>query len=74
MDVHIPFIERHYGYLPDKWKQNAANTDDAFDAAVSALVMWEHVDKFIKLPENIDHEQKLEGIIRHPDWDKQDNA
>ena len=64
------YIEKHYGYLPDVWKQQAAHNDDAFDAAVSVLTMWEQVDELVRLPETPDHEYKLEGIIWHPNWDQ----
>ena len=72
--IRKSYIEKHYGYLADKWKQSAIPTDDAFDAAVSALVMWKHIDDLAKLHGDIDQVQKLEGIIWHPDWDKHYNA
>ena len=64
------YIEKHHGHLPDKWKQKAAQNDDAFDAAVSALVMWEHLDELITLPETLNLEYRLEGIIWHPNWEQ----
>ena len=59
-----------YFHLPDEWKQKTVQNDYAFDAAVSALVMWEYCDELIGLPEVLDPEYRLEGKIWHPKWDQ----
>jgi len=41
----------------------AASTEDAFDAAVSALVMWEHATELVQLPQATDGITLLEGAI-----------
>jgi hypothetical protein len=41
----------------------AASTEDAFDAAVSALVMWEHVTELSQLREAAEEITRLEGAI-----------
>jgi len=64
------YIEKHHGHLPEEWRQKTVQNDDAFDAAVSALVMWEYFDELIRLPEVLDPEYRLEGIIWHPKWDQ----
>ena len=44
----------------------AASTEDAFDAAVSAISMWRHRDELAALPEPTDELTKLEGLIWSP--------
>jgi hypothetical protein len=46
----------------------AFHSEDAFDAAVSALVMVEHLDDLRSLPDEPDPELRLEGRIWHPGW------
>jgi predicted nuclease with RNAse H fold len=56
-----------------RWYPNLAEwsiaSEDAFDAAVSALVMARHADNLAALPSEPDHELRLEGRIWYPDWD-----
>lgn len=44
----------------------AASSDDAFDAAVSALVMAQHIGALTRLPTGTDGKTALEGLIWHP--------
>lgn len=46
--------------------ERASRSDDAFDAAVSALIMSEHMEKLTSLPKVLDRQLLLEGIIWHP--------
>ncbi len=46
----------------------AVRSEDAFDAAVSALVMIEHLDDLCALPDEPDPQLRLEGRIWHPGW------
>jgi hypothetical protein len=46
----------------------AIGSEDAFDAAVSALVMAEHAADLAALPAETDGELRLEGRIWHPGW------
>ena len=46
----------------------AVGSADAFDAAVSALVMVEHRDDLANLPVECEPELRLEGRIWHPGW------
>ena len=66
--------ERHkllaecYPRLEPEHVRLAVASEDAFDAAVSALVMIEHIDDLRALPEERDPELRLEGRIWHPGW------
>lgn len=44
----------------------AASSEDAFDAAVSALIMARHADELTSLPPATDRQTALEGLIWHP--------
>lgn len=44
----------------------AASSDDAFDAAVPALVMAEHIDELTNAPAVMDLKSALEGLIWYP--------
>jgi hypothetical protein len=45
-----------------------ASSEDAFDATVSALVMWEHRAQLAELVNQSDHVSRLEGAIWYPPW------
>jgi NTP pyrophosphatase (non-canonical NTP hydrolase) len=60
-------------YLAEIWpslrgelRETAASTEDAFDAAVSALVMWRHADALGSLPTIADVCTLIEGEIWAP--------
>lgn len=62
-------VER-YPHLDRAHHELAVQSEDAFDAAVSALVMVEHVDDFGRLLREADPDPDLrrEGRIWHPAW------
>ena len=60
------YMEREYGQLEAVARNSAASCEDAFDAAVSALVMWEHRDELASLPAARDDIERLEGAIWRP--------
>lgn len=60
------YLSAHHGTLGDGLRECAASSEDAFDAAVSALVMAEHSEELNALPDMPDREIKLEGLIWHP--------
>lgn len=62
------YLSERYPCLSDDFRRAAINSDDAFDAAVSALVMIEHVGDLTSLPEEPDSVLRLEGRIWHPCW------
>jgi hypothetical protein len=43
-------------------------SDDAFDACISALAMWDAREALLSLPRVDDPQLRLEGIIWHPHW------
>jgi hypothetical protein len=61
-------LEERYPALAPVHRALAVASEDAFDAAVSALVMSEHVEDFERLPDEPDPELRLEGRIWHPGW------
>jgi diadenosine tetraphosphate (Ap4A) HIT family hydrolase len=60
------YLLREYSDLEPQWMEIAASSEDAFDAAVSALVMARHAEAFLQLPDAANQQQKLEGLIWHP--------
>jgi hypothetical protein len=61
-------LARRYPHLDEQHTRLATLSEDAFDAAVSALVMIEHASDLQSLPEERDAELRLEGRIWHPAW------
>ena len=47
-------------------RTRAASSEDAFDAAVSALVMWKHRSQLAELDDQSDEVSHLEGAIWYP--------
>ena len=45
---------------------HASESDDAFDAAVSAISMSQHLKELTNLPDVADRRMLLEGVIWHP--------
>lgn len=60
------YLARRYPDLPDPFRDLAASTEDAFDAAVSALVMHAHVGDLEALAPADDATTRLEGAIWAP--------
>ena len=60
------YIAKYYPELDEQTRVRAAMSEDAFDAAVSALVMAQHTDELTNLPAANDHQAELEGLIWHP--------
>jgi hypothetical protein len=60
------FLDQHFPQLRRDHAEAAAASEDAFDAAVSALAMAEHGAELAHLPEELDPELRLEGRIWHP--------
>jgi hypothetical protein len=57
-----------YADLDPAHRYLAIQSEDAFDAAVSALVMAEHIGDLRSLPVETDPVLRLEGRIWHPNW------
>jgi hypothetical protein len=60
------YLAQHYPALPPDRQQLAASTEDAFDAAVSALVMADHRAAFPCLPTGLGAPYAAEGCIWRP--------
>jgi hypothetical protein len=58
-----------YAGLPDAVRAEAAASEDAFDALVSALVMRGHAAEFARLRQAEDRRTLLEGAIWRPGAD-----
>jgi hypothetical protein len=61
-------LARRYPELSADHRRLAIASEDGFDAAVSALVMLEHVADLAALPPEPDPALRLEGRIWHPGW------
>jgi hypothetical protein len=62
------YLDTCYPRLAPDLRAVAEASEDAFDAAVSALVMSEYVGDLADLPEEPDAVLRLEGRIWHPAW------
>lgn len=61
------YLSQRYPTLSERWVEAAGDSEDAFDAAVSALVMDAHSESFASLPPAGDQQELLEGRIWHPE-------
>ena len=61
-------LARRYPDLDAEHHRLATQSEDAFDAAVSALVMIGHTADLAALSPEQDPELRLEGRIWHPGW------
>jgi len=55
-------------YLERRYPGLECSTEDAFDAAVSALTMARHADDLATLPCEPDPELRREGRVWYPNW------
>jgi hypothetical protein len=62
------YLRSRYPGLDPRWMHDAVRSEDAFDAAVSALVMAEQMDDLGALPVVMDEQISLEGLIWYPGW------
>lgn len=62
------YLASHYPDLGDEMTAHAASSEDAFDAAVSALVMAAHFESLVGPSPVTDDETILEGLIWYPTW------
>ncbi|MHB8377500.1 MAG: hypothetical protein ACYDEB_11165 [Dehalococcoidia bacterium] len=65
-DARVAHLRAHFGALPPPMLACAASSEDAFDAAVSALRMWEYRDALASLHPARDPLTQLEGAIWLP--------
>jgi hypothetical protein len=62
------FLPNRFPSLRRAHLASAAKSEDAFDAAVSALVMIENVEHLLSLPPESERVFRAEGRIWHPGW------
>lgn len=68
IDARAEYLEASGYKIDRKLYLRAVCSEDAFDAAVSALVMYKHYEDLRTLP-NIQNQQvSMEGLIWHPCW------
>ena len=60
------FLQQHWNHLPQGVRDSAVQSEDRFDAAISALVMDRSRHEFALLPTLADPLQALEGAIWSP--------
>jgi Protein of unknown function (DUF429) len=60
------YVAKHHPSLPPDWQQAAEDSEDAFDAIVSACVMNKHVQQLASLEKASDPTILLEGAIWAP--------
>lgn len=65
-DARAAHLAAHFPSLERDMRDLAASSEDAFDAAVSALRMWEHRDELARLRRAHDAQALLEGAIWRP--------
>jgi hypothetical protein len=65
-DARTAYLRTNFPALPPAMRDLAASTEDAFDAAVSALRMWQHRDELTSLERATDAAMLLEGAIWLP--------
>lgn len=65
-DARIAYLGRNFPALPPAMRDIAATTEDAFDAAVSALRMWDQRAELAHLVRATDARTLLEGAIWLP--------
>jgi hypothetical protein len=66
-EARLAYLEQHHAGIAPGLRELAAASEDAFDAAVSAVVMSRHEAEFGSLPKVNDRTSLLEGLIWKPD-------
>jgi hypothetical protein len=62
------FVKERYPHLDSDHVVATTRSEDAFDATVSALVMFEHLSDLLSLAPEDDPVLRVEGRIWHPNW------
>ena len=60
------YLSQKYPQIDERFQEIAASSEDAFDAAVSALVMSAHLNEIASLAPTSDPQIMLEGLIWYP--------
>lgn len=64
--ARVELTQERYPNLNSTHARAMCASDDAFDAAVSALELWRHRDEIARLPRIDDESTKIEGAIWYP--------
>lgn len=67
-DARREHLRKYRDRMPRSVLDAAERSEDAFDAAASALVMWDQRRELLNLPPVSDERLRLEGIIWQPRW------
>ncbi|MBF6599694.1 MAG: DUF429 domain-containing protein [Dehalococcoidia bacterium] len=65
-DARAAYLRAHVPPLPPVLRRRAESSEDAFDAVVAALRMWEHRAELATLPPPRDERERIEGAIWAP--------
>jgi hypothetical protein len=65
-EARAAYMDTRYPELPNRFRHCCVASDDAFDAAASALAMSRHVDELTSLPAVDGDIARLEGAIWYP--------
>ena len=60
------YLAQGFPEIDDSLAHKAASSEDAFDAAVSAVIMSRHADEISTLTATRDHKERIEGTIWWP--------
>ncbi len=66
--TRVAYLNANCGDLAPDIRAACAESEDAFDAVISARAMWQHRDLLSALPTVEDEELRTEGIIWRPAW------
>lgn len=61
--ARLQYLTTKHSDQPEFMRERAAGSEDAFDAAVSAIVMSRHRDQLVRLPAVADPTERIEGRI-----------
>jgi hypothetical protein len=64
--ARLALLHRRFASQPEAMLERAAGSEDAFDSAVSALVMAKHLDQIARLPATTDPDFAIEGRVWKP--------
>lgn len=65
-EARADYLEGAFPEIPEELRATAASSEDALDAAVSAVVMWRHLDEIQGLERPEDEVRRREGMIWWP--------
>ncbi len=72
-EARIKYLTGYDGNISGDMQMRAASSEDAFDAAVSVVVMAQELESLTRLTQTTDPMLGLEGIIWYPGWEKGDS-